>query len=58
MNRKLINTQLMNFKTYDMYRRQFLTLAENVFEFENLPEFIDTSFLNKNLLRKRFYCIF
>jgi hypothetical protein len=29
-----------------------MTLAENVFEFENLPEFIDTSFLNKNLLRK------
>lgn len=29
-----------------------LTLAENVFEFKNLPEFVDVSFLNKNLLRK------
>lgn len=52
MQRKLINSQLSNFKTYDMYRRQLLTLAENVFEFENLPEFIDTSYLNKQLLRK------
>ena len=52
MEKRLINTQLANFKTYDMYRRQLLTLAENVFEFENLPEFIDVSYLNKNLLRK------
>lgn len=52
MERKLINSQLSNFKTYDMYRRQLMTLAENVFEFENLPEYIDTSYLNKNLLRK------
>ena len=29
-----------------------MTLAENVFEFKNLPEFIDTAYLNKNLLRK------
>ena len=52
MERKLIGSQLSNFKTYDMYRRQLMTLAENVFEFENLPEFIDVSYLNKNLLRK------
>lgn len=52
MKTSLINSQLSNFKTYDMYRRQLLTLAENVFEFENLPEYIDTSYLNKNLLRK------
>ena len=52
MKRELINTQLSNFKTYDMYRRQFLTLAENVFEFKNLPEFIDLAYLNKQLLRK------
>lgn len=52
MERKLINSQLSNFKTYDMYRRQLMTLAENVFEFENLPQFIDVSYLNKNLLRK------
>lgn len=52
MERKLINSQLSNFKTYEMYRRQLLTLAENVFEFVNLPEFIDTAYLNKQLLRK------
>jgi hypothetical protein len=52
MEKRLINSQLSNFKTYDMYRRQFMTLAENVFEFKNLPEFIDTAYLNKQLLRK------
>ena len=52
MERKMINSQLSNFKTYEMYRRQLLTLAENVFEFINLPEFIDTAYLNKQLLRK------
>lgn len=52
MQKKLVNSQLSNFKTYDMYRRQLMTLAENVFEFDGLPEFIDTAYLNKNLLRK------
>lgn len=52
MKRKLINSQLTNFKTYEMYKRQCLTLAENVFEFPYLPKFIDTAYLNKNLLRK------
>ena len=52
MQRKLIGSQLGNFKTYEMYKRQLLTLAENVFEFKNLPEFIDVSYLNKQLLRK------
>ena len=52
MKKKMINTQISNFKTYNMYFRQMLTLAENVFEFKNLPTYIDVSFLNKNLLRK------
>lgn len=52
MSRKMINSQISNFKTYNMYFRQMLTLAENVFEFENLPEFIDVACLNKTLLRK------
>lgn len=52
MKKKLVNSQLANFNTYQMYLRQLLTLAENVFEFENLPEFIDVSYLNKQLLRK------
>lgn len=52
MKRKLINSQLSNFATYNMYLRQLLTLAENVFEFKNLPSFIDVSYINKQLLRK------
>ena len=51
MRKKLINSQLTNMKTYHMYRQEMLTLAENVFEFKNLPEFIDVSYLNKTLLR-------
>jgi hypothetical protein len=52
MERKLINSQLNNLKTYEMYKRQFMTLAENVFEYENLPEFIDVSYMNKILVRQ------
>lgn len=51
MRKKLINSQLTNMKTYLMYRQEMLTLAENVFEFKNLPEYIDVSYLNKTLLR-------
>lgn len=51
MRKKLINSQLTNMKTYLMYREEMLTLAENVFEFKNLPLFIDVSYLNKTLLR-------
>lgn len=51
MRKKVINSQLCNLATYEMYKRQMLTLAENVFEFENLPNFIDVSYLNKMLLR-------
>lgn len=52
MKRKLINSQMSNFATYQMYLRQLLTLAENVFEFTNMPKYIDTAYLNKQLLRK------
>ena len=52
MRRKLINSQLSNFSTYNMYKRQLLTLAENVFEFPDMPKFIDTAYLNKVLLRQ------
>lgn len=51
MRKQLVNSQLSNFKTYQMYLRQLLTLAENVFEFENMPTFIDIAYLNKTLLR-------
>ena len=43
MQKKLVGSQLSNWKSYEMYKRQMLTLAENVFEFENLPEYIDTA---------------
>lgn len=52
MRKKLVNSQLNNFATYQMYLRQLLTLAENVFEFVNLPDYIDVAYLNKTLLRK------
>ena len=52
MKKKLVNSQISNWLTYQMYLRQLLTLAENVFEFKNLPEFIDVAYLNKQLLRK------
>lgn len=51
MRKKVISSQLCNLATYEMYKSQMLTLAENVFEFENLPDFIDVSYLNKMLLR-------
>lgn len=52
MRKKLVNSQLSNYLTYQMYLRQLLTLAENVFEFVNLPKYIDVSHLNGTLLRK------
>ncbi len=51
MRKQLKENQLSNWQTYQMYLREMLTLAENVFEFENLPDFIDVAFLNKKLLR-------
>lgn len=51
MERKLINSQISNFQTYEMYKRQMITLAENVFEFKGLPKFIDTAYFNKSLFR-------
>ena len=38
MKYKLINSQLSNWITYQMYLRQFLTLAENVFIYDNMPD--------------------
>ena len=52
MKRKLIVSQLSNLQTYNMYKRKTLTLAENVFQFENLPPYIDVSYINKTLVRQ------
>ena len=51
MKAKQINAQLSNFATAQMYLRQMLTLAENVFKFKNVSEFVDISYVNKVLLR-------
>ena len=52
MNTIDINSQLNNAKTNLMYLRQLRTLAENVFCYENLPEYIDPAFINKTLVDK------
>lgn len=52
MKTRMINSQMSNFNTYNMYFRQMLALAENVFEFEGLNRFIDVSYLNKTLTRQ------
>ena len=50
MKKILIKSQLSSYKTYLMYKRQFNVLAQNVFEFVNLPKFINKEYLNKTLL--------
>lgn len=50
MKKKLVNSQMTNYKTYQMYQRRMIALAENVFNFENLPTFIDKHYLNSTLL--------
>lgn len=52
MQRKLVNSQLSNYKTYQMYLRQLMTLAENVFKFRNLPNYLDVSYINKVLVKQ------
>lgn len=50
MKKTLIKHQLSSLKTTLMYKRQFNTLAQNVFEFDNLPKYINKEYLNKTLL--------
>ena len=48
-------TQIDNIKTTEMYKRQFVSLAENVFNIKNLNEvapFMDYSYVNKELVYK------
>ena len=52
MKKLTIKSQLSNVRTVQMYKRQMMNLAENVFEFLNLPEEIDVSYMNKILLRQ------
>lgn len=52
MRKKFINSQLCNWNTYQMYVRRLTMLAENVFEYKNLPKYIDLSYLNDTLLKQ------
>ena len=52
MNKRLINSQLTNMKTYLMFRDRMTTLAENVFKFDDLPDYIDVAFVNSVLVRQ------
>lgn len=52
MKPSLINAQLSNNGTFNMYFRQMITLAENVFEFKDMPEYIDIPYLNSVLLEQ------
>ena len=52
MKKKVINSQLSNFKTYTAYKDKMLGLAMNVFQFKGLDEFIDRSVMNYELVTR------
>ena len=55
MSRKNGFLQISNVKTIEMYKRQFISLAENVFNIKNLEKyapFMDYSYVNKELVYK------
>ena len=55
MSKRNATSQVDNIKTTEMYKRQFVSLAENVFNIKNLNEvapFMDYSYVNKELVYK------
>ena len=55
MSRKNGFLQISNLKTTEMYKKQFISLAENVFNIKNLEKyapFMDYSYVNKQLVYK------
>ena len=52
MGNKLVNSQVTNFLTYQYYMRTCKVLAENVFQFDKLPKFIDKGFINRILVNR------
>ena len=55
MSRRNGLLQISNMKTTEMYKRQFISLAENVFNIKNLEKyapFMDYSYVNKELVYK------
>lgn len=55
MSRRNAISQISNFKTTEMYKRQFISLAENVFNIKNLEKYapyMDYSYVNHELVYK------
>ena len=50
MQIKLVNSQLGNYKTYLMYRRQLITLAEIIIQLKYIPKTINLDFVYKTLV--------
>lgn len=52
MDKRLVNSQLKSWNTYQMYLREMLSLGENVFAFDGVPKNVNIPYVNSNLLRK------
>lgn len=51
MSRKRTISQINNYNTFNMFKRQLLTLAENVYIYKYLPKYIDVAYMNKKLVQ-------
>ena len=49
-NTKVNNSQLTNWATYLMYQSQMFALAQNVFIIENLPDYMDKSYIKRTIV--------
>ena len=53
LSNKVYTAQINNYQTFNMYKRQCIALAENVFKIGNIDDdMIDIAFVNKKLLRE------
>ena len=55
MSKRNVRTQISNIKTTDMYKKQMISLACNVFNYKNLlsvAPFMDLSYVNRELVHK------
>ena len=52
MDKRLVNSQLRSWETYQMYLREMLSLGENVFAFDGVPENVNIPYINRSLLEK------
>lgn len=50
MKKKVVNSQLSNFKTYLNYRDKMMILAQNVFKYKDMPKYINMAVVNYNLV--------